>query len=213
MTPVLSIVGRSDAGKTTLLEGLIAELKGRGYRVATIKHDVHGFEIDQPGKDSWRHAQAGSEAVVISSPEKLALIRRVDHDWSMEEIGQLLGDFDITLTEGYKAGGAPKLEVHRHELGEGLLCTPEELIAVATDEPLEMPLPQFDLKDFPGMADLIEKRLLQGRGLEETALFVDGAPIPLSPFAREIIARTVRGMLSALKGVGDPRSILLHIRR
>lgn len=69
MLPIVCIVGKSNVGKTTLLEGLITELKRRGHRVATVKHDVHGFEIDQPGKDSWRHAQAGSDAVVISSPK------------------------------------------------------------------------------------------------------------------------------------------------
>src|SRR3972149_7687440 len=101
MTPVVSIVGKSNVGKTTLLERLVVEIKRRGYCVATIKHDVHGFDIDKPGKDSWRHAQAGSDAVVISSPQKLALIKKVDHDSSLDEILQLVGPhFDIILTEG-----------------------------------------------------------------------------------------------------------------
>ncbi|MCU0489929.1 MAG: molybdopterin-guanine dinucleotide biosynthesis protein B, partial [Anaerolineales bacterium] len=73
--PILSIIGKSNSGKTTLLEKLIPELRQRGYRVATIKHHAHaGFEIDQPGKDTWRHAQAGSQVVVITAPDKLALI-------------------------------------------------------------------------------------------------------------------------------------------
>ena len=79
--PILSIVGKSGSGKTTLLEKLIAELKRRGYRVATIKHHAHpGFEIDQPGKDTWRHAQAGSDHVVIAAPDKIASIRRLERD-------------------------------------------------------------------------------------------------------------------------------------
>ncbi|MFQ6112165.1 MAG: molybdopterin-guanine dinucleotide biosynthesis protein B, partial [Nitrospinota bacterium] len=75
MVPIICIVGKSEAGKTTLMESLIAELKGRGYSVATVKHDVHGVDLDQPGKDSWRYAQAGSDAVVLSSPTTLALIK------------------------------------------------------------------------------------------------------------------------------------------
>jgi len=100
MIPIISIVGKSEVGKTTLLERLIAELKGRGYRIGTIKHDTHGFEIDKPGKDSWRHARAGSDAVLISSSEKLALIKRVDRERTLDELLAYMGDVDLVLTEG-----------------------------------------------------------------------------------------------------------------
>ncbi|MBE0416064.1 MAG: molybdopterin-guanine dinucleotide biosynthesis protein B, partial [Dehalococcoidia bacterium] len=136
MPPVVSIVGKSKAGKTALVERLVAELKGRGYRVATVKHNPQDFELDQAEKDSWRHAQAGSDAVVISSPQKLALIKHQDHDASIQEILHLLGEgFDIVITEGFRRGHAPKIEVHRKELAEGLLCSPAELFAIVTDEP------------------------------------------------------------------------------
>ncbi|MCK4242893.1 MAG: molybdopterin-guanine dinucleotide biosynthesis protein B, partial [Dehalococcoidia bacterium] len=85
MPPVISIVGKSKSGKTTLIERLVAELKRRGYRVATIKHSPKGFELDQPGKDSWRHAQSGSDAVVVSSRQRLAMILPQDHDATIEE--------------------------------------------------------------------------------------------------------------------------------
>lgn len=164
MPPVVSIVGKSKAGKTTLVERLVAELKGRGYRVATVKHNYQDFELDRPGKDSWRHAQAGSDAVVISSPHKLALIKPQDHDASLEEILHLLGqDFDIVLIEGFHRGNAPKIEVHRKGLDEGLRCTLEELLAIVTDEPVEADLPQFSLEDVSEIADLIEERLMAKR--------------------------------------------------
>jgi len=86
MVPIVSIVGKSDSGKTTLIEKLLPALTGRGYRVATVKHDVHGFEVDQEGKDSWRHKQAGAHTVVISSPNKVALIRDVERDLTLDEI-------------------------------------------------------------------------------------------------------------------------------
>jgi len=161
MPPIVSIVGKSKSGKTTLIELLLAELKGRGYRVATVKHNHLDFELDRPGKDSWRFAQAGSDAVVISSPRRMALIKPQDHDASIDEILQLLGEgFDIVLIEGFRRGHAPKIEVHRKELKEGLLCTPEELLAIVTDEPIAADIPQFSPKDVTQIADLIEERLI-----------------------------------------------------
>lgn len=156
--PVISVVGKSDSGKTTLLEGLIRELKRRGYRVGTIKHDAHSFEMDRPGTDTWRHAQAGSDHVVISSPQRVASIRRVEQEQTLDELVATMTDVDIVLTEGYRRGNAPKIEVSRQARSQTLLCSPEELIAVVTDYPVEIGVPRFDLDDYAGLADLIEKR-------------------------------------------------------
>jgi molybdopterin-guanine dinucleotide biosynthesis protein B len=158
--PIISVVGKSGVGKTTFLEKLIAELKRRGHRVAAIKHDVHGFEIDQPGKDSWRLAQAGSDSVVIASPRRLALIKRLDEEMPLGEIAALLTDIDIILTEGYKRGDAPKIEVSRQERGGELLCTPDELVAIVSDQSFDLDVPQFDLDGAGGIADLLERRFL-----------------------------------------------------
>ncbi len=172
--PIVCVVGRSGAGKTYVMERLVAELKRRGYRVATIKHDVHGFDVDKPGKDSWRHAQAGSDAVVISSPQKLALIKRVDDDSPLSTLSRLIGpDFDIVLAEGFKRSEAPKIEVHRRELAEGLLCAEEELLAIATDEPLRLKTPQYSPDDAAGLADLIEEKLINKEAWEAASHFVN----------------------------------------
>lgn len=162
MPPVISIVGKSGVGKTTLLEKLIPELKRRGYRVATVKHDVHGFEIDQPGKDTWRHARAGSDHVVIASPNRIAHIQKLDRELTLPEIVATIHDADIVLTEGYKRGPAPKIEVSRAERSRELICAPEELVAIATDQPYDLDVPQFGLDDVVGLADLIEERFLRG---------------------------------------------------
>ncbi len=162
MVPVISVVGKSGVGKTTLLEKLIAELKRRGYRVATIKHDTHGFEIDRPGKDTWRHAQAGSDHVVLASPNRIAHIQRLDRELTLPEIVATIHDADIILTEGYKRGPAPKIEVSRAARSRELLCSPEELVAIATDQPYDLNVPQFDLNDAVGQVDLIEERFLRG---------------------------------------------------
>ncbi len=162
MIPVISVVGKSDSGKTTLLEKLIPELKRRGYRVGTIKHDAHRFEMDKPGKDTYRHFQAGADVVAISAADKMAMIARTDgQEISLDELVRRLPPVDLVLTEGYKAGDKPKIEVHRKALNRPLLCRPEELLAVATDEPLDIDVPCFDLDDITGLADLIEERFLR----------------------------------------------------
>ena len=214
MVPVVCVVGKTKVGKTFVMERLVAELKQRGYRVATIKHSHHGFDLDLEGKDSWKHAQAGSDAVVISTPTGVALIKKVDRDSTLAELSRIIGlDFDIVLAEGFKQAKAIKIEVHRKELGEGLLCTREELLAIASDEPLEMNVPQYPLDDAPGMADLIEKRFLSSEDEETVALYVDGESIPLSPFPRLFMSRALLGMVSTLKKVSQASSIDISIRR
>ena len=160
MIPIISVVGKSDAGKTTLLEKLIRELKRRGYRVATVKHDAHSFEIDHPGKDTWRHAQAGSDHVVIASPARIAHIQRVKREMTLPEIAATIDDVDIILTEGFKRGPAPKIEVSRAEKGNELLCTREELVAIAADQLFDMDVPQFGMDDAAGLVDLIVQEFL-----------------------------------------------------
>jgi molybdopterin molybdotransferase len=160
--PIVSIVGKSESGKTTLIEQLIPEFKRRGYRIAALKHTHHDVEIDQAGKDSWKFAQAGSDAVCLSSPDKFAYIRNVDHDLRIEEILTIIGpEFDIVLAEGFKRGQIPKIEVHRRELGDDLLCRPEELSAIVTDAPLGIDIAQLPSGSTKAIADFIEKNFLR----------------------------------------------------
>jgi len=159
--PIVSIVGKKHSGKTTLVVKLVAELKRRGWRVATAKHDAHSFEIDHEGKDSWRHAQAGADAVLISSPAKLALIKKTDSELPLDALAQrYLDDVDIILTDGFLRQGKPAIEVVRHALGVDLICPREQLFAIATDARLDLDKPQFDLNDAAGLADAIEHRFL-----------------------------------------------------
>jgi molybdopterin-guanine dinucleotide biosynthesis protein MobB len=159
--PILSIVGRSGSGKTTLIEKLIPELKRRGFRVATVKHHSHpGFEIDQPGKDTWRHARAGSDHVIIAAPDKIASIQLLKREMTLDEITAGIRDVDLILTEGFIRAGKPALEVNR-SLGEGgLICSPPQLIAVASDSPLNVNVPTFGLEDTIRIVDFIEDQLL-----------------------------------------------------
>jgi len=159
MSLVVSVVGRSNSGKTTLLEKLIVELKKRGYTVAAVKHSGSDFHLDHPGKDSWRLTEAGSDAVLLVSPQKMAFMQRASHPPTFEEVIDFLGNkFDFILIEGFKESGIPKIEVHRKELG-GLISSPEKLLAVVTDEELDVAVPQFSSRDGVALVDLLEKRL------------------------------------------------------
>jgi molybdopterin-guanine dinucleotide biosynthesis protein B len=159
MVPVISFVGDSGVGKTTFLEKLIGVLKARGLRVAAIKHDVHNFEIDYPGKDSWRLTEAGSDVVVISSRDKLALIERPDTERSLIGLVQMVSDrVDIVLTEGYRGAAAMKIEVSRKAHSHVLTARLDDLIAIVSDERFDYAVPQFDLDDAAGVADLLTGR-------------------------------------------------------
>ena len=159
MSLVVSIVGRSNSGKTTLLEELIVELKRRGYTVAAVKHSGSDFQLDHPGKDSWRLAEAGSDAVLLASSHRLAFLQKTTHPPTFEDVIDFLGDkFDFVLVEGFKESDILKIEVHRRELGN-LVSSPEKLLAVVTDEQLDVTVPQFSSRDGVALADLLEKRL------------------------------------------------------
>ena len=201
MAPIISIVGRSDSGKTTFLEKLIPELTRKGYRVATVKHDTHGFEVDREGKDSWRHAKAGAHAVVISSPQKLALIQKVEADLSLDEISLLMPEVDLILTEGYKREGKPKIEIYRRQVHPEPLCSlKDNLIALVTDDDVPTEVPRFSLEDAAGVAGYLEEKFLKAPSTVGSQLWVEGIPVALSPFVQMILGKTIRGMVSSLKG-------------
>ncbi len=158
MIPILSIVGRSNSGKTTLIERLLPELKKLGVRVGTIKHDVHGFEMDHQGKDTWRHRQSGADSVVIASSSQLALISNLDEELSLDELAEkFFGNVDLVLTEGYKSHDKPKIEVFRSALGETALCElKDNLIGLVTDVKLELDVPQFQIENISQLVEYIK---------------------------------------------------------
>ncbi len=162
--PIVTVIAKSGSGKTTFLEKLIAELCRRGYRLATIKHHSHaGFEIDIPGKDSWRHAQAGSRHVIIAAPDKIASYRLLERELNLDEIVSEIHDVDLILAEGYKQANKPTIEILRAEIGLELIADPDQLMAIVTDTPVEQKAPQFSLEDIANVANLIEDQLFGGR--------------------------------------------------
>lgn len=158
---VFGFAGWSGSGKTTLIEQLIPEFVGRDLRVALIKHAHHDFDIDQPGKDSWRHRQAGAGEVLVTSAKRWALMHelRGDAEPPLAEHLARLSPCDLVLVEGFKREAIPKLEIHRSSVGKPLLYPDDEhIVAIASDRRLDTPLPQFDLNDIPAIAAFILER-------------------------------------------------------
>ena len=212
MPPIVSVIGKSKSGKTTLIEKLIQELKLRGYRVATIKHTPQGVNFDEPGKDSWRHIQAGSEATAVSSPDKVLLIKPVDQDANLDEVVYLLGeDYDIILAEGFKQGNAPKIEVHRKDAGPPLRDI-KKLIGIVTDELLETKARQFSTDGIKDIADLLEKGFIKPQK-ERISLHVNNTPITLTAFPMQIISNVLLAMASCLKGAGEIKNLQIFLKK
>jgi molybdopterin-guanine dinucleotide biosynthesis protein B len=202
--PIVSIVGRSNSGKTTLLEKLIGELTVRGRRIGTIKHHFHGpVEVDVPGKDSWRHRRAGARVVALASRETLFIVGETPAEWPLQRIAHLaLFDVDLILTEGFKSGPMPKIEVNRAAQNLPLLCGPEDhLVAVVSDRDFPVAVPRFGLEEVGALADFIGREFLAGATRSRADVLVDGRWVPLEKEAQEILARVVRSL------VGDPREL------
>jgi len=156
---IFGLAGWSGSGKTTLLAALIPELISRGIRVSTLKHAHHAFDIDQPGKDSWRHRQAGASEVMVTSQHRWALMHelRGAPEPSFEDLVRQMSPVDLLLVEGFKRHPFPKIEVYRPSLGK-LPLYPEDpfVVAVASDERLpELPLPFLPLSDAPAIATFV----------------------------------------------------------
>ena len=154
---VYGVIGWKNSGKTSLMERLVADITGRGFSVSTVKHVHHSVDLDQPGKDTFRHRQAGAREVVLASADRLAIL--VEHRGPEPELPAVLArlaQVDLVLVEGYKRDAHPKVEVWREETGQPLIQPGDPLVrAVATDAALSLPVPVLDLNDTRAVADFI----------------------------------------------------------
>lgn len=158
MPPIISIVGKSNSGKTTFLEKLIPELKNMGYRIGVVKHSHHQIEIDKEGKDSWRHQKAGADSVAIVSPERFAVVKQTEVEISLDDLQTFFSDMDIIITEGYKNAEKPKIEIYRKEIHDKPLYeTNDTIVAIVTDAEIDADVPVFSSKNYAGAAVFIEK--------------------------------------------------------
>ncbi len=152
------VVGWKNAGKTGLMERLVREITGRGFSVSTVKHAHHSFDVDHPGKDSFRHRQAGASEVLLASHSRIALMQELRDapEPSLETLLTRLSPVDLVLIEGYKRDAHPKIEAHRAITGNPLIAPDDPTMhAVASDTPLTLDRPVFDLDDTKAIADFI----------------------------------------------------------
>ena len=161
-TKIITIVGKSNSGKTTLLEKVIALLTDKGYKIGSVKHAHDGFEMDKEGKDSWRHRKAGAESTLVITENKIAMIKD-DKTSYIEKMQSYLSDMDIILAEGFKKQALPKIEIFRtgssHK--KPLCMTDKNLIAFVTDSEYKPDVPIFGIEDINQIADFIEFNLIK----------------------------------------------------
>ena len=211
MAAIVSFIGKSNSGKTTLLEKVIVELTSRKYKVATIKHTTEEATLDTPGKDTWRHLRAGSKATAIGSDKRIVLIKSVKRKSTVEEMARLLGeDYDIIITEGFKQGPYPKIEVHRREVGP-LLSDIKNVIAIATNESLDTEARQFSIDDPVSVADFIEEEFIKPQD-ERLSLYVNDELMTLSAFPHQIITNLLLAIANSLKGVKKVKNLKIFYR-
>ena len=163
MPPIISIVGKSKTGKTSLIEKLIPELKRRGYKVGTMKHASNGFDFDKKGKDSWRHHAAGADTVIVASPGKIAMVK-IDAWRNLKSFEIYFEDLDLVITEGFKLQNTPKIEVFRSASHQKPRCLDDpNIIALVADADFNLTIPTFEKKDIEKLADFIQMKFLPVR--------------------------------------------------
>jgi molybdopterin-guanine dinucleotide biosynthesis protein MobB len=211
MPPVVCIVGRSNSGKTTLVEKLLVELTSRGYRIATVKH-AQDMELDKPGTDSWRHLAAGSEVMVLATQDRVALMKNPKTPPTIDEMVRLIGEgYDLVLVEGFKGESAPKIEVQRNATGP-LLQDLQGLIALVSDDQAEAGVRRFSWRDINGLADLIADGFIKPNPVH-LSVYADGKPLVLNSFPQEFVRNVMLAMAGSLKGGEEAKSLEFRLRR
>lgn len=211
MLPIVTFTGFSGSGKTTVASGVIAALVAKGYKVASIKHDGHGYELEsKPSSDSMKHKAAGAVCSIVSNANGYLLICDSERDSSPQELAALApAGTDIVICEGFKNAAIPKIEVYRNATGNRRMASDSFQIATVSDISLSDSPKQFDINDHAGVADFIEARFLKKRSDTALHLIVDGKHIPTKDFILQMLTHSIHGLIKPLKGCENPREIII----
>jgi molybdopterin-guanine dinucleotide biosynthesis adapter protein len=214
MIPIVSVIGESDSGKTTLIEKLIPELKKLGLRVGTLKHDARGHAADVEGKDSWRHARAGAAVSAVASERQVSVVVPVGKLPAIDAIVDAhFNAVDIVITEGFKAEDKPKIEVFRKGHSGKWHARRDELIAVVTDEQPPSGVPAFRMDEAARLAEFLNEKFFKSVSKSDVRVWADGETLQLNPFVKAFVGQTVKGMMNALKGGKNRERIRIKIGR
>ena len=199
---MVSVVGNTGAGKTTLIEHLLRELSRRKYRVAAVKHCPHGFDLDIQGKDSWRFTEAGARGVFLTSPGLVGLIEEKKPVPGLRNIAEhYFPDFDIVLGEGFsQEKEVRKILVLREGVSKRVPYPQGDILALVSDFEIKTDKPVFKPDDVSGIANFIEQLLTQEDRMETSVtLIINKKPVPLNPFVQSVFKNVIIGIIGALK--------------
>lgn len=215
MSIILSIVGYSKSGKTTLLEKMIPILKSKGFSVGVVKHSGHEFPLDHREKDTYRLGQSGAEGVALVSSGQIGFYGKIDENdpLILDRLEQsFFFNWDIVLTEGFKKGGKPKIAVLTKGKEDQLLKEIDgSIVATVGESPVRTDLPHFQPKDAQGLVDIIVDRFLKDRNRPSIRIIMDGKNIPMNSFVQEMVQSSILGLLSPLKGFKESQHIDIKI--
>lgn len=179
-----------------------------------IKHSHHKDDLDTAEKDTWRFTKAGTEFSAINSLDHLAVYRKMDSFFDPQDFSNFIGwDYDILLTEGFKGSNYPKIEVHNSQQGKELLTDPKLLLAVVTDEPLDVKVPQFPRDNVKGIADIIVKETVGKQNATDMTMIINGKTIPVTPQMKDLMSRTLSAMIPGLSNNGEVKTLHISMRR
>lgn len=213
IVPVISVVGSKNSGKTTVAKELIAELAGRGLRVAAAKHSHHEFNFSEEGRDTTLFTDAGAQSVIFVGDKQTAVFRRFEEEEKLKvALARYAAEADVLVAEGWRKSALPKILVFLQEEVAAETEYPANVVAVVCPAKLPLDVPHFAPDKVKELADFLLAGVLAKPEKPAATVAVNGKYLPAKGFVQEFIAKTILGMISSLKGVEDVETVEVTVR-